>query len=66
MNQPRSIRVEVPVHDADEALRLVRVLQAVTTTLWDVFGEKMSERLVDQHVSAQLDVPLPDDLDLPF
>ena len=66
MNNPRSVRVEVRVQDADEALRLVTVLHAVTTALWDTFGEEMSERLVDHHLGAQLDPATSDDCDLPF
>ena len=67
MTRPEPVHVELRVHDAVEAIRLVAALDAIAKSLWARFGHEMSEYLIEHPVEAPSD-PILDDLDdeLPF
>ena len=66
MTGPRTIDVTLQVLDAEEALRIVQALEAVTSALWEAYGEEMSERLIDKYRATTPGPEMNGQFDFPF
>ncbi|MEQ8280825.1 MAG: hypothetical protein RMA76_35610 [Deltaproteobacteria bacterium] len=62
MTEPTTVTIELEDIDAHDALRLVALLQTITSELWRIHGPEMSDLLIDDATRPNLR----DDDDLPF